>query len=142
MYDDTITENTKHILLLKRSSKRMIKNHDILKSRIIDKYINSSLGYDLYIHDDAKFNARYPFEYFVEFYRADIVVGAFGAGLVNVAFCKPGTVVLLIQGSHHKNHKMYMAHSMALGMRYYAYYTDTKWKINIDEVIQVLDLYL
>ena len=140
--NDTKMKNTKYIVLLKRSSKREIKNHDVLKSRIIEKYINSSLRYHLYIHDDGKLNARYPFEYFVEFYRADIVIGAFGAGLVNVAFCKPGTVVIMMQGSHHKDHKMYMAHSMALGMRYYAYYTDTKWKINIDQVMQVLDLYL
>ena len=131
-------DGKKHMLLLKRGSKRQIKNHLELRTRIKERYGDE---YSLYIHDDTKLNKTNPFIYYSEFYRADIVIGAFGAGLVNIAFCKPGTVVILIQGSHHKNHKMYMVHAMALGMRYYAYFTETKWRIDVDQVIKVIDLY-
>merc|ERR1712083_895634 len=103
----------------------------------MEKYTKEK-GYRMYVHDDRYLNKTNPMQYYAEFYQADIVIGAFGAGLVNIVFSKPGTAVILIQGSHHKNHKMYLGHAAALGMRYYAYFTETRWKVNVDEFMKVL----
>ena len=134
------SKDVKNILLLKRHSRRVIKNFDALRNAVLEKY-TPELGYRIYVHDDKYLNKTNPFEYYIEFYKADIVIGAFGAGLVNIVFSKPGTAVILIQGSRHKNHRMYLGHSTALGMKYYAYYTDTRWTINVEDIMKVIALY-
>ena len=53
------------------------------------------------------------------FNRAAIVIGAHGAGLTNVVFCRPGTVLYEIMPSFYTN-PCYRRLAQAAGMTYYA----------------------
>eukprot|EP01084_Bolivina_argentea_P030332 56228_1 len=138
-------ENTINIVMIKRKHhRRWIKNFDDLKHRIVNEFINSnnSNKYNLYIHDDLKLKEIDAIDYYIQFYKADIVLGAFGAGLTNIVWCKPGTAVIMMEGTNGKNHRMYMHHSTALGMRYYGYLHTRNWNVNVDEIIKIIKLYI
>eukprot|EP01083_Nonionella_stella_P066765 176074_1 len=140
IYDDTI-----NIVMIKRKHhRRWIKNFDDLKDRIVMEFINGTRDnkYGLYVHDDLKLKEIEAVDYYIEFYKADIVLGAFGAGLTNIVWCKPGTAVIMIEGTNAKNHRMYMHHSTALGMRYYGYLQQKTWNVNIDDIVKILKLYI
>ncbi|MBS0560320.1 MAG: glycosyltransferase family 61 protein [Proteobacteria bacterium] len=53
------------------------------------------------------------------FRAAGMVVGQLGAGLANIAFCRPGTVVYEIVPEHHAN-PCFLAMAMQSGLRYWA----------------------
>jgi capsular polysaccharide biosynthesis protein len=53
------------------------------------------------------------------FQAADMVVGQLGAGLANIAFCRPGAVVYEIVPEHHAN-PCFLAMAMQGGLQYWA----------------------
>ena len=74
-------------IIIKRSSKRSLKNHNQLE--LVMKYFCKNNGLELYIHDDSKLpGIQQQIQVFSE---ASLVIGPHGAGGIFILACKPGT---------------------------------------------------
>lgn len=129
------------ILLLKRSQKRYFSCHDSILQVLKNLAKDFNLDVDVYpdnpvpkLHTTAKM-----------FNRAKLIVAPHGAGLSNLMFSKPGTVI--IEGLCKNKDNLvnlcydYLAHS--LGMRYYGLVFDKPcWKVQAADVAPVVKFYL
>jgi len=83
------------------------------------------------------------------FRRASMVVGALGAGLANIAFCRPGTVVYEIVPNHHRNPcfltmaaqggLIYWADEFDSGVAVSSYVTPWARPLDIEAVLRRID---
>ena len=83
------------------------------------------------------------------FYRADIVMGAHGAGMSNILVSRPGTTVIEVFCKGKEIRMCYRLLAQRLGMRYFASETtdeEVTWRceesgirVDIEELEKVLD---
>ena len=59
---------------------------------------------DIIIVDPIKLNFQEQVELFSQ---AELVIGATGAGMSNIIFCKPGTNVIALNAEHHKDNRVF-----------------------------------
>lgn len=106
---------SKNILIIERLTNRILTNFNkivyMLKKSYPDHLIN--------IYRENNTNMK---EVFSMFYRADVVIGEFGAGLANIVFCKEGITVFEISLSYFRDD--YAKITVAMNSKHYIYYTN------------------
>lgn len=105
----------KHILLLRRRSKRVIDNHDELYTGLVNELPRSA---KVVVFDDANLPQPGP-EQWKMFQQSKIVVAPHGAGLSGILACDPDTVVVEILGEGPDLNVCYWNMAASLGLEYH-----------------------
>ena len=103
------------ILLIRRSGSRRFTQHSRIQSELEAIAVDFDLEFELFIDNPSPPMQAAMFM----FNRADLVVGPHGAGLSNLVYCKPGTLV--IEGVCNPPHvnMCYQWTAHVLGLRYH-----------------------
>jgi len=72
--------------------------------------------------------------------KAKIIIGCFGAGLTNMVFANPGTVIIEI--SSYGRGFLYLHLATSLGMKFYGLSTGFRYKVDINEIVLAVKTYL
>lgn len=119
--NDDGTPAKPYILLLQRHNdqRRYLVNFDDVMEMVDAKFPEEEI---------RVFNSSIPMtarEFGPLFAGAKVMMGAFGAGLSNMVFCKQGTVVIEAATQGRGNH--YLVQSAALGLRFYGMSVKPNW---------------
>ena len=102
---------------------------------------NSKLTLEVF---DDKDNPSY-YETVRMFYRAKIIVGMHGAGLVNMIYSRPGTQIIEMLCQPPTTNLCFATQAGVLGHRYHAFPANgcpLNVTINVDQLLQVIEIYL
>jgi hypothetical protein len=136
--------SARHILLVKRtgsgaerrSYKHWAKLEPALRARFPDE------KFDVF---DAGYEGTTVQGFGEQFANAKVIVGLFGAGLSNMVFALPGTVVIELNRGVARGH-MYATQATQLGFRFFGHSDDIAEFVGNtslhEEVVDVLDIFL
>ena len=105
----------KHILLLRRRTRRVIDNHDEVYTSLVKELPQST---KLVVFDDAHLPEPGPDQWKL-FRESKIVVAPHGAGLSGILACDPDTVVIEILGEGADFNVCYWNMAASLGLEYH-----------------------
>ena len=114
------TDSDRIAILLRRDARlqrRAIQNHDALARALKNATESASLAFHVFDNADAASLSFVDQARFFE--RADLVVGAHGAGLVNVLHLRAGSIVVEILPKRSEALTCYLHMSAKLGLRYH-----------------------
>ena len=121
------------VVLIKRSAKRWFEHHDAIYVTL-EKHCQE-MGLKLVVFDDKIIPAMH--DTMNLFHRALVIVAPHGAGLTNMIFSQPGTLVIeaLCHDNHNRLNICFQRMASVLGMRYYSFtIDDTCMKVTATDI--------
>lgn len=88
-FTDNVEQSGRRLFIFRPSGRRLLSNFADIRSSL------EAFGFELYDPSGAKSSPN-------DFAASEIIVGAHGAGLADLVFCKPGTKVIEILPSGHR----------------------------------------